>query len=150
MKKGSLVVFFLCFLAGCSGRTQHFLCPRHIETPGFPPLARTVHVTGKITLTVTIGANGDVTNVDATADNPLQQAHPLLQKFAVENMKRWTFTKPPSAPYSQTMIYDYEFDPSLPGEGGPSSLPPITKVDFDLPDRVTILANMSFIETSHQ
>ena len=57
MKKGSLVVLFLWFLAGCSGRTQRFLCPRHIETPTYSALAKTAHVSGTVVLTLTIDAN---------------------------------------------------------------------------------------------
>ena len=62
MTKPALLLLFLGLLEGCSGKTQQDLCTRHIETPTFPPIARTAHVTGKITLTVTIDANGRVTN----------------------------------------------------------------------------------------
>ena len=98
------------------------------------------------TLTVTIDANGSVKHVEAATDNPVAQAHPLLQKYAIENMQQWTFAKPPSAPYTQVIVYDYEFDETLPSSGGPSSLPVISRVKFDLPDRVTILTNVMFID----
>ncbi len=125
------------------------MCPRHIETPGYPPIARTAHVSGKVTLTVTIDADGNVTHVDAVAEDPRQQAHPLLQNFAIENMQHWTFAKPPSAPYTQVFVYDYELDPALPPSGGKFSAPAITKTAFDLPDHVTIATNLAFIDTQN-
>ena len=103
------------------------LCPRHIEAPSYPYIARAVHVTGKITLTVTIDADGNVTHVDAKAEDPIQQAHPLFQKSAIENMQHWTFAKPPSAPYKQVVVYDYELGPAQPAAPGKHSLPAITK-----------------------
>jgi Gram-negative bacterial TonB protein C-terminal len=141
-------LLFFCAATACLGQSQGALCPRHIETPDYPPFARLAHVAGKIALTVSIDANGAVQSVEATTDDPLLSVHPFLQKYAVENIKLWTFVKPPFVPYRETVVYDYEFDASLPGEGGPSSLPSITKVKFDLPDRVTIVTNLRFIDVS--
>jgi TonB family protein len=149
MKKVAFGCLMLCMAAACFGQDQAALCPRHIEAPGYPAIARTAHVTGKVTLAVTIDADGKVVHVDATVDDPRQQAHPLLQKFAVENMQHWTFAKPPSAPYTQIIVYDYEFDQALPTSGGKSSLPAITKTTFDLPDHVTIATNLMFIDTQN-
>jgi TonB family protein len=131
--------------AACFGQIQDGLCPKHIETPQYPALERQVHVTGKITLTVTVDADGKVEHVEAVADNPVQR-HPLLQNSAAENMQHWTFAKPSFAPYTQVIVYDYEYDLTLPPSGGPSSLPSITKVTFDLPARVNILTNGEIIE----
>jgi TonB family protein len=148
VKQTALGCLLLCSAAACFGQGSEALCPRHMEAPDYPPIARSAHVTGKITLTVTIDAEGRVENVDATAEDPRQRAHPLLQRYAIENMRHWTFAKPPAAPYMETIVYDYELDADLPSEGGPSSLPAITKVNFDLPDHVTILTNVRMIETS--
>jgi hypothetical protein len=141
--------FLLFCAAGCLAQGQTELCPRHIEAPGYPPVARAAHVTGRITLTVTIDVDGNVTHVDAMAVDPRQQEHPLLQKFAIQNMQHWTFAKPPLAPYTQVIVYDYEFDPALPPSGGKSSMPAITKTTFDLPDHVTIATNLMFIDTQN-
>ena len=127
--------------AACFGQIQEGLCPKHIETPQYPTLARQAHVTGKITLTVTADADGKVKHVEAVTDNPVQRAQPLLQNSAVENMQHWTFAKPSFAPYTQVIVFDYEYDSTLPPSGGPSSLASITKVTIDLPDRVNILIN---------
>jgi hypothetical protein len=140
--------FLVLLIAGCSASKSQPLYPKHIETPDFPPIARTAHVTGKIWLTVTVDADGNVGSVEAKAENPILQEHPLLQKYAIENMEHWKFLKPPSGPSKQVVLYDYEFDPSLPGEGGPSYLPAITKVNFDLPDHVAISTNLRFIDVS--
>jgi hypothetical protein len=146
MKKISLGCVFLCLAANCFGQNQKPLCPRHIETPDYPAIAGTAHLAGKFTLTATGNSDGNVMHVEATTDSPRAQAHPLLQKYAIANMERWTFAKPPYAPYTQAIVYDYEFDASLPPSGGPHALPAITKVNFDLPDRVTILTNFPMID----
>jgi TonB family protein len=128
----------LCVGTACFAQDQAPLYPRHIETPNYPAIARAAHISGKITLKVTIGADGNVEHVEATAENPVQREHPLLQKYAIENMQHWTFAKPPSAPYTQIIVYDYELDPELPDGGG--------KTTFDLPDHVLITTNVPTIE----
>jgi len=149
MAKLGLFGFLIWRTAGCSANTRQPLRPKHIETPDFPSVARAAHVKGKITLTIAIDADGGVKSVVMPPDNPLERAHLLLQKYAIENIRHWTFAKPSSAPYIQTIVYDYEFDPSLPPEGGALSLPAITKVNCDLPDHVAILINLRIIDVSN-
>jgi len=115
-----------------------------METPTYPPLARLARISGQVALTLVLDGEGKVESVEATAENPRLVKTPLLQESAVENIKHWTFAKPQSIPFKQVIIYDYEFDNSLPGDNGAN---PITKVTFDLPDHVTILANLRFIDT---
>ena len=124
----------LCMATACFGQDQAPLCPRHIETPNYPAIARAAHISGKITLKVTIGADGNVEHVDTTTENPGANGHRILMIAAAENMRRWTFAKPPSAPHTQVIAYDYEFNPS------------ITKTTFDLPDRVSITTDVATIE----
>jgi TonB family protein len=127
--------------------------PQHIETPEYPPLGRTAQLMGNVTLVVTIDEHGHVQNAEAAADSSVHQAHPLLQKYAIENVRHWTFEKPPSAPYSETIVYDFEFDASLPDRGRPTKsrghcyTPSLSKVTFDLPERVTILTNLEILNT---
>lgn len=142
MKSAAFTFLFFCIIGTCLAQDQPGVCPRHIETPTFPVIARTAHVRGKVVLSVTIDADGNVTN--AEADTLVG----LLNRSAIDNVRRWKFSKPPSAPYTETIVYDYEFDPSIPAEGGPRNLPAITNVNFDLPDRVTLLTNGMMIETS--
>jgi hypothetical protein len=150
--KKSVFACLLFFIGpACFSQFQQSLCPKHIETPQYPMLARQTLITGKISLTVTVDANGGVKNVEATTDNPARRgAQQLLLQSSVENMQHWTFAKPSSAPYTQVIVYDYEIDRTLPPSGGPTSLPLITKVVVDLPDRVKILMNERFVETANQ
>jgi TonB family protein len=135
-------VAFGCIAAGlaasCLGQT---LCPTHIETPVYPAPALIAHIQGTVTVTVTIEADGQVKNV-VVADKPGHQAQAVLQQSAVDNMRHWTFEKPPSAPFIQVMVYRYEFDSSLKPDANNH---PGTKVNFDLPDRVTLLFGSTVI-----
>ena len=133
---GSLLLWLA---ASCFGQGQTPLCPRHIEPPGYPRIARVAHVTGKLVLSVTIDADGHVADAELTNESRLTG---LLKKGALSNMRRWTFTKPPSAPYKETIVYDYEIDDSLPLDD------PNTYVKFDLPDRVTISTSGTSVQTS--
>jgi len=114
--KKSIVVSLLLLVATVSfAQTQPAICPRHIETPEYPPLARVTRLMGEVVLSVTIDADGKVQHVTATAEKQKQQ---LLQNSAIDNMQHWTFTKPPFAPYTQLIVYDYQDDPMLPPSGG--------------------------------
>jgi TonB family protein len=148
MKELAASCLLLALLVGCATGKPKPVHPLHIEAPDFPLPARTAHVTGTVSLTLTIDADGRVTVVDAKASNPVEEQHPLLRKSATDNIERWTFEKPPFAPFRQTIVYDYEFDDALPAEGGPSALPRITQVEFDLPSHVSISANAAIIETN--
>lgn len=144
MVRPLLFGFVLWFASGCSGNSHAPLCAKHIETPVYPTLARQTRITGKIMLTVTIGAGGNVTNVEASTNDPLRQKFPILQKNAIENMQHWTFAKPPFAPYQQTVEYDYGIDESLPLQVDASTV--ITKVSYDLPERVSIAMNAMAVQ----
>jgi hypothetical protein len=131
----------VCFPGSCFGQTQEALCPKHIETPTYPPIARTAHVSGKVILTLTLDADGKVSEVKVKNEDDKWVG--VLKLGATENIHLWTFAKPPTLPHTQTIVYDYELDASLPGDDGDH---PITKVTYDLPDRVTILTNLRFID----
>ena len=132
----------LCLACGCLGQTtQQALCPKHVETPAYPPIGVTAHLTGKVILTLTLDADGKVSEVKVANED--EQKVGILEQSAIDNIRLWTFAKPPSAPYMQTITYNYEFDDSLPGDDGNH---PIRKVTFDLPDRVTMATNLRFID----
>jgi TonB family protein len=137
----AIFVYLVVGLAGsCLGQT---LCPKHIETPIYPVLARIAAIEGTVTLEVTIGADGRVKNAVVT-DKPGQQAQQVLQQSAIDNIRQWTFEKPVSAPFKQVMIYSYATDISLHPDERKNQ---VTKVNIDLPDRVTILAGATVINT---
>jgi TonB family protein len=121
----------------CFGQAQEALCPKHIETPVYPQIARTAHITGKVVLKLTIDSDGKVTDAETTNDDKWV---PLLKRSTMDNIRRWTFAKPPSAPYTDTIVYDYELDATLKDYE--------TKVVYDLPDRVSIFAGVATIQPS--
>jgi TonB family protein len=142
VKRPASVISLICIAMACFGQLQQTLCAKHIEAPSYPPVAWLARIAGKVTLTATIDKDGKVQRVEPAANQSLTQNH-ILEKAATENLEHWIFAPPPSTPFSQTITYDYQFDESLPG-----SFEPISKVSIDLPDRVTILGNTRFIDTS--
>lgn len=148
MEKSGLVFLLCMFAVPCLAQTQPAICPKHIESPTYPQLARQTRLMGEVTLSVTVDADGKVQHVTTLPGDAKRPAHKLLRDSAVENMQHWTFSKPPTAPYTEVIVYDYENDPSLPTSGGPKGLPVLTKVVFDLPDHVRISMNDGFIETN--
>lgn len=141
MKKKLAGAFLsFCGAVACFAQAPPALCPRHIETPGYPTLARVAHITGRVILAITIDSEGNVTDAKVTNDT---KSIGVLEPGSISNIRLWTFAKPLTSPYSQTIVYDYELDASLPGDDGNH---PIVKVNFDLPDRVTISANVRFID----
>ena len=147
MKKSIVTSLFFLVTTISVGQTQPAICPKHIETPEYPPLARQTRMLGEIALSVTIDADGRVESVKVLLPDGKQKPYQFLQNAAIENMQRWTFTKPPFAPYTEVIVYDYGDDPSLPPSGGPKNLPVLTRVLVDLPDRVSILTNIPIINT---
>jgi TonB family protein len=136
--KGLMCIFVCCCLAGtCAAQTQPDLCPRHIETPVYPQIARTAHLAGEIVLAVTIDTDGRVPDAKVANNEKFVK---LLGNSALDNIRHWTFDKPLTAPYTEAMIYDYELDSRLSGGG--------TTVSFDLPGRVTILSDLPIINTT--
>ena len=139
MKFISLAVLSFLLLAGtCFARSSPALCPRHIDAPDYPAVARVLHVEGKVVLRVTIGADGAVLDAKPASGS---KADAILDDAATENVRHWTFAKPPSAPYVETITYVYEIDQSLPSDDGTVQSPAITRLSFDLPDRVTVRTN---------
>jgi hypothetical protein len=96
---------------------------------------------GKVVLTLSLDADGKVSDVKVANED--EKGIGPLRLAATENIRLWTFAKPPVAPYTQTIVYDFEFDPSLPADDGNHS---IVKVTFDLPDRIAISTNFRIID----
>jgi len=137
MKLAAILLIALGFTAACSAQSNPPLCPRHIETPFYPAIAQTAHVSGKVTLTLTVDAEGNVTDARASSTTDPQRNASLLERPSLDNIRHWTFAKPPSAPYEQTIVYDFQL-----GDPGPHA----GYVSFDLPDRVTIWSRPMLVE----
>ena len=129
-------IFFLLLAVGCN-HTESALCPRHIEEPIYPAIARTADIAGKLVVAVTIDANGKVSRAEITNRTTSLK---LLEQTTLNNIRSWTFTPPRKAPHVQTVVYDYEINKSPEFQG--------VQVSYDLPDRVNIIAGLPEIETS--
>jgi TonB family protein len=127
-------LLLLLIVSGCSKHAQQPLCPKHIELPFYPPLAAVAHITGTVTLTLTIDADGRVADVKAETAGSR-----IFESTTIANARRWTFAKPVSSPVKQALVYDYKIDDSVPMDGP-------TKVTLDLP-RVTIVASARSVQT---
>jgi hypothetical protein len=73
--------FLLCLAT--TGQAQQALCPKHVETPTYPQLARQAMLAGKVALTLSVVAEGKVGSVEAATENPPLLKVPILQKSAV-------------------------------------------------------------------
>jgi TonB family protein len=54
--------------------------------PVYPPIAKQMHVTGKVTVDVTVDTTGSVTDVKVTSGNA------LLTPTVLDAVKKWKFT----------------------------------------------------------
>jgi TonB family protein len=135
MKKKACGALLFWLTVSCFGQT---VCPKHIETPTYPIVAAMGRGQGKVSLRVTLDAEGKVTKAEV-ANDVAHQVNRVLQDAAIDNMMHWTFEKPAAAPLTQVMIFEYKMDPSLPPISDHQG--PMTKVLVDLPDHVTILHN---------
>lgn len=134
MIKGFLSLVTICYAFTCLSQT---LRPRYIETTTYPASARVARIQGRVTLKVTIDKDGTVQHVEL-AHPMAYRTQPVLQQSAIDNMRHWKFDRPASAPATLTVIYEYKFDGSLPVN---DHCNPITKMEFDLPNRVIVLSN---------
>lgn len=131
--RGAFGVAVLSMAGTCLAQSSPALYPRHIESPVYPQIAHTAHITGTVVLRVTVAADGSVAVVVVES-----KPNKILDRSATENVRHWTFAKPPTAPYVETITYVYEIDPSL-REGD-------QRVSFDLPDRVDLRTYAETIE----
>ena len=125
-----------CLSLSCMGQAHQPPWPKHIEPPTYPHLAVIGRVSGKVELTVAIDSDGRVTDVKVTNEDE-RFVKTFLEKAAVENIRRWTFTKPETAPAFQNVTYVFQIDKTL-----PVTYPNESFVEFDLPDRVTVRTNL--------
>jgi TonB family protein len=133
---GAVALAVLSMAGTCFAQSSPALCLRHIETPEYPMFARAGHITGTVVLHVTVGANGAVIEAALAPDT---KASVILDQIAIGNVRRWTFTKPPTIPYVETIVYVFQLDYSLPRGA--------ERVSYDLPDHVNIRANSAVAGT---
>jgi len=85
-----------------------------------------------------IDARGRVSDVKAKTETAVSSVSSLLETGAVKTIRQWTFHKPPYAPYTETIVFDYRLD-----ETGRLRK---TKVVVASPSHVTLLAPLQFVE----
>ena len=88
-----LVVLCLNAHAGESGRAVVRRTP-----PVYPEIARQMHIAGNVLLTVSIAADGSVSDVK------VERGHPLLIDAAVDAVRKWKYVSAPGVTQSTVNI----------------------------------------------
>jgi TonB family protein len=107
MRAGSVrALIFLLLLAGGQPRMAHAADARRMVAkkcvPVYPTLARSMHVYGKITLTVAVQPDGRVGGITAAS------GHPLLVQAAEAAVRQWVFV-PEATATTETVVVDFPF-----------------------------------------
>lgn len=136
MRVATFACLVMLAVLACSGQSNEVLTPKYLESPHYPRLAFLARISGIVILTVMIDGEGNVKSAEATADKSGFTGHPLLQTAAIENVKKWVFSKPSHAPFLQSIVYVYEIDQTL-----PQTYNSVEKIYFDLPNQVRIVSN---------
>lgn len=89
----SVLLFGFLTTIGTAQRQQSaIIYAKHIEpTRGYPTLARMARIQGTVTLKLRIAPDGKVLAIESSADDPLLKQTPVLQKYAEEWVRPWTF-----------------------------------------------------------
>jgi TonB-like protein len=128
----------LCGLAA-PGLSQNkpVIVVKHIESMGYPAVARQARLQGSISIRLKISSAGSVVDAEASTADALLKEHPLLQNETVKHVRNWTFSCVDCAPkdhYEHTLTFIYR----LVGEETQNEK---SHFRLDPPDRVTITAN---------
>jgi len=101
---------------------------------GYPPLAQQARIQGLVELKCTVGGAGEV--VECTR----MSGHPLLQKFAIENAKKWRFRRQPANNTdSNDVLLKYEF---VLFDGAPVRHRPNVEFSFEYPNHARIISQV--------
>jgi len=74
---------------------------RNQVVPIYPPIAKQMHLTGKVKIETTIAADGRVVNTRVIGGSP------LLVDAAIDAIKRWRFEP---GPKDTTETFEFDFD----------------------------------------
>lgn len=81
------------------------VCVRHLQVPEYPPIVRAAQWKGVADLTITVGARGQVVNVEGKGSLP------ILVDQAKENVKGWVFCEPKKNGNAHVQLrYDYRLE----------------------------------------
>jgi hypothetical protein len=100
----------------------------HAELPLYPPLAWTAHISGTVTIQITV-EKGSVVDAQIKSNDTKNQ---LLSLRSLENVKTWQFHSEDRATFVVTYVYKIE--------GEQTALPENPRVEVDLPSLVKVTA----------
>ncbi|WP_158942053.1 TonB family protein [Granulicella sp. S190] len=100
-----LIAFF--FTLQMPGQTNSTTAPpilREAVMPRYPPIAAAAHVTGKVTVEVTV-KNGSVVNTSVLPKPDAPAGRRLLESPTVENLRTWKFDSQVAGTFTVTYTY---------------------------------------------
>ena len=97
-----LLMLFALICLGLPSRAEERKVQKRVP-PVYPELARRMHITGVVRISVTVAADGSVTEVKTISGNK------MLALAAEEAVKKWKFVTGDS---QSTVNIDVNFDPS--------------------------------------
>lgn len=114
---------------GASQASLDHLCVAHLEVPDYPRLARLAQRQAVVDVKIDINKDGHVTAARMSTDS-------FFRREVDNNVRTWTFKHlPVNAKFPITHTVRFEF--KLQGKRAEEP----TRVSFDLPDRVLIVAH---------
>jgi TonB family protein len=136
MSYGKLLGMILLATTAASGQTAgptpvqgaHYPSVTHAELPLYPPLALTAHISGTVTIQITV-ERGSV--VDAQVKSSSTKT-PILSLRSLENVKTWQFESEDRVTFLVTYVYKIA--------GEQTALPDNPRIELDLPLLVKVTA----------
>jgi TonB family protein len=128
-----MLKWILPLLLLCAAQEGSTLCVLHTESLEYPRLAWQARIEGEVRVRVHVGADGKVASAVSNS------GHKLLRQAAEENVRKWIFS--PKCERDIEVLYQFRL------EAPEVDLRPVTRVTFDLPDRVLVVANLPRINS---
>jgi hypothetical protein len=128
-----LTAFLLLLSSSHSQETSKaVVCPKHVEVPTYPSVARAAHLHGVVIVKITVGSDGTV-----LAAEPMTPESPrFLIYTTITLVKKWTFrcvSCQPAESYEKTLKFIYKLE-------GKPSVQDNTSFLMEIPDEITITA----------
>lgn len=101
----------------------------HVESIGYPDIARGAQIQGSVDIEIIISSDGAVSSANAVS------GHPVLKQAAEKNVRSWKFD--PNSAGNRPLTVKYEFRLELPK----TYYRPESRNLFELPTRVTVISN---------
>jgi TonB family protein len=121
-------VFLLCAFS-VDGPTTRQPVATHVESIGYPDIARGAQIQGSVDMEIIISSDGGVSSANAVS------GHPILKEAAEKNVKKWKFD--PNSAGNRPLTIKYEFRLELPK----TYYRPESQNIFELPTRVIVISH---------